>query len=164
MTMLAEKLKDAGADTVGARFTSACVNALRSTRSPLEAWESVGRSFGLEFLSGLERDIRGAAHVEPVLVASTNIGIQKPYQPRAIAPERMETRRKIEEVVRSKFKNSLGVFWSDVGWHELSALQRDGSEAAALLAAGPASVPNDGRNVGQVLGVKEVDRIIGALR
>jgi hypothetical protein len=46
----------------------------------------------------------------------------------------------------------------------LHGLQRDGVEAKALLAAGPAGVPNDGRTVGDVLGVPAVDQIIKAAR
>jgi hypothetical protein len=81
-----------------------------------------------------------------------------------IPPERLEKRRELQHIVRSKYKNSSDVAWSDVGWHELNSLKRDGAEATALLAAGPAHVPNDGRTAGQVLGVKQIDQIIAGVR
>lgn len=182
MTALAEKLKDAGADTIGARLTSACTDAMRRHPQNLsQAWADVGASFGLEFLRGLQVDMR--AHEPPpeprykasfggrssgmslfAPASSTALSITPKYQPRVMPQERIERRQKLQEVVRSKFKNSAGVSWSDVGWHELPAMKRDGAEAMALLAAGPANVPNDGRSVGEVHGTKLIDEIIGNVR
>jgi hypothetical protein len=119
--------------------------------------------FGYQFILDLKDDMRpkqardGASSLKPIKDAA-------PYRPRVIAPERLEKRREVKQIVRSKYMNSGGIAWSDVGWHELKATLRDGSEAAALLADGPAHVPNDGRTVGAVLGIKRVDEIIAEVR
>ena len=156
MTALAEKLKRAGADTVGARVTTLCVEALRLHPDNLiKAWSHVGSSLGYDLLRDLAKDM-GLPNIpdhQPL-----------PFRPRIVPPERLERRQNLREVIRSKYKNGAGIAWSDIGWHELPALTRDGKEAAALLKAGPASIPNDGRTVGQVLGVKRTDQIIKSLR
>lgn len=162
MTMLAEKLKDAGADTVGAQFTAVCTQALRDHPSNLmEAWRTIGLAFGYEFLRGLAADMRGETGDRvPASVTPMPVAPKKP----PLRKEIIEKRERVEHVIRSRFKNSAGIAWSDVGWHELPALARDGKEAASLLQAGPANVPNDGRTVGQVLGVKQTDAVIEAMR
>jgi hypothetical protein len=186
MNALAEKLKSAGVDTIGARLTTACTEALRRhPDSVVDAWQYVGAVFGHEFVRGLMDDMKGTASTPAPAQVKIEPGIESkmpeyryqaednrtgntttsvPYTPRVIPPERLEKRRELQRIVRSKYKNSGNVAWSDVSWHELHGLQRDGKEANALLAAGPANVPNDGRTVGDVLGIKETDEIIGQLR
>lgn len=178
---LAEKMTDAGVDTVGARLTAACIEGIRMHPNNIaEAWRLAGATFGHEFVSMLMRDMQPKVPAkQPTEMAEQqyrqsinklnrstdrDIGTAAPYKPRVIPPERLEKRRDLQRIVRSKYRNSSDVAWSDVGWHELHALKRDGAEALALLQAGPASVPNDGRSVGDVLGVKKVDEIIGAVR
>lgn len=172
MTALAEKMKDAGVDTLGARLTLACTEAIRRhPHSAVDAWRMVGATFGLEFVRGLMSDMQrpSAPKDQPPplpieyqnqAAASSSVS----YKPRLIPPERLEKRRELQQIIRSKYRNSSDVAWSDVGWHELNSLKRDGAEAVALLAAGPAHVPNDGRSVGDVLGVKKVDEIIAQVR
>ena len=178
MNGLAEKMKSAGVDTIGARLTAVCVEAIRRhPDSPSDAWHYVGSVFGHEFVRGLMGDMRGSciggsrldALIEGIAPKNrhTKVGLaaaNKPYEPRLIPQERIEKRRELEQIVRSKYKNSSGVSWSEVSWHELVALGRDGKEAAALLAACSSDVPNDGRTVGDVLGVKQTDAIIAAVR
>lgn len=164
MTAMAEKLKDAGVDTIGAALTAACIEGLRQhPDSVIEAWHYAGSVFGHEFVRGLMRDMQGSSPVKSV-PSNHSVAGSKAYQPRVIPPERLERRRELQRIISSKYKNSANIAWSDVGWHELSALKRDGLEAAALLAAGPATVPNDGRSVGDVLGIKRTDEIIEQLR
>lgn len=156
MTDLAEKLRNAGADTVGARIATLCVEGLRLHPDNLfRAWGHVGSSYGYDLLRTLVKDM-GLPEVHAHAI--------QPYRARAPSPERIERRQMLRELVRSKYKTSAGVAWSDVGWHELPALTRDGEEATALLEAGPAIVPNDGRTVGQVLGIKKTEQIIEAIR
>lgn len=167
MSALAEKLTSAGVDTIGAKLTTACIQALRKHPGDVvAAWRQVGTEFGHEFMRNLMIDMAGKKESFPKTMLSPPAPPrpQSEYRPRVISTERVEARRKLREIVRSKFKNSAGVAWSDVGWHELPALARDGGEAAALLAAGPAHTPNDGRSVGAVLGIKQVDQIIAAVR
>lgn len=166
MTALAEKLKEAGADTLGAKLTTACIDAIRLNPKSVEAaWRHVGLAFGHSLIRGLMDDMQPprAARAERERVSRgperAPIG-----QPVVIPAERIEKRRQLQAIVRSKYKNSGNVSWSDVGWHELTALERDGMEARALLREGPANVPNDGRTVGDVLGIKRTDEIIGSLR
>jgi hypothetical protein len=183
VTALAEKLKDAGADTVGAQLTTACVEGLRLyPNNPRAAWDYAFNAFGRQFVAKIMNDMAPAKSPTEEFVRSAQslplampprellapvpmreLQAPKPYAPRIIQPERLEKRRKLQETVRSKYKNSAGVAWTDVSWHELIAMGRDGKEAAALLAACQ-SVPNDGRTVGDVLGVKKVDEIIAAVR
>lgn len=168
MSLLAEKMKQAGVDTIGAKLTQACIEALRrGPRNPVTAWLRAGELFGHEFVLGLIADMGpNGAPAKPLArtYEQQQIAAKLPYRPRVASPERLERRRNLQEIVRSKYKNSGGIAWSDVGWNELPLLQRDGKEAAALLAAGPAHVPNDGRTVGQVLGVKQIDQIIATVR
>lgn len=185
MTALAEKLRDAGADTIGARFTDVCTRAARLHPDNIDAaWRAVGSEFGHAFIRQIIADMNhpckpdgetGRLSTEAIewkpseitarpMVSFNRPPVVKPYQPRVLAPERVERRKVLQEIVRSKFKNSAGVAWSDVSWHELSALDRDGNEAKALLMAAPGHVPNDGRTVGQVLGVAMVDKIIQEAR
>jgi hypothetical protein len=173
MNVMAEKLKEAGVDTVGARLTTACIEALRRhPDSSVDAWRYVWSVFGHEFIRGLMHDMQNkepaAQEIKspPTPLSRGNHAMANPvpYKPRVIPPERLEKRRELRELVRSKYMNSGGIAWSDVGWHELTLLRRDGKEAAALLDAGPASVPNDGRSVGDVLGIKRVDEIVAAAR
>jgi hypothetical protein len=165
---MAEKLKEAGVDTIGARLTAACTEAIRQYPGSIaEAWRFVGVTFGHEFVRGLMKDMqRNEPQIEQTSPPVHAIGVpeQKPHQTRVIPPERLEKRRELRQVIRSKYKNSGDIAWSDVGWHELHGLKRDGVEARALLDAAPGNVPNDGRSVGEVLGVKRVDEIIGAVR
>lgn len=172
MNALAEKLEAAGVDTIGARLTTACTEAIRQhPGSVVDAWRYVGTVFGHEFVRGLMNDMQRnqpqkeqKSPLTPLSRDNHRVGGPATYRPRVIQPERLEKRRELQRVVRSKYKNSGDVPWSDVGWHELAGLKRDGREAQALLEAGPANVPNDGRNVGAVLGVKKVDEIIAAVR
>lgn len=157
MSALAEKLKKAGADTVGAQLIAACTQEIQQgMRDPATVWRRVGALFGQQLVSIIMADMGLASTVSQPTSA--------PHPPVVLSPERLENRRKLREVVRSKYKTSAGVSWSDVGWHELPALQRDGKEAAALLARGPANVPNDGRTVGQVLGIAQVNKIVEGVR
>lgn len=171
MTMLAEKLKSAGVDTIGAKLTAAVTDGLRHhPDSVVDAWRYAGAVFGHEFARELMRDMKGAAigneqksPLSPLQKDNHSIA-SKPYTPRVISKETIERRRKLQEAIRSKYKNSGGISWSEVTWHELTALARDGKEATALYKAGPANIPNDGRTVGDVLGAKRIDEIIGELR
>lgn len=172
MSAMAEKLKDAGADTVGAQLTAACIEAIRRhPESAEEAWRLVGVAFGHEFIRGLMSDMRVTAPQReqsspppPFSRDNHAMATPTPYRPRVIPPERLEKRRELQQIVRSKYKNSGNVPWSEVGWHELPGMRRDGKEADALLAAGPANAPNTGCSVGEVLGVKRTDEIIAGIR
>ena len=172
MSAFSEKLKDAGVDTVGARLTTACIEAIRKyPDSVVHAWLYVGDAFGHEFVRGLMRDMQGnvpakeSSSPPPSFRHENNaVAAPKPYKPQVIPPERLEKRRQLRQLVRSKYRNSGDVPWSDVGWHELHGLKRDGGEAEALLKAGPANMPNDGRTVGDVLGIQKTDEIIAAIR
>lgn len=160
MTALAEKLKEAGADTIGARLTTACVDALRlHPNNQTAAWAHVGAIFGHEFLRVIAADM----NIPHQQRADSTSAVQ-PYRPRAISPERSLRRAEIGRAIKSKYLNSGGIPWSDVSWHELHGLARDGSEARALLSAGPSNVVNDGRTVSDVLGVNKINEIIGKVR
>lgn len=175
MTALAEKMEKAGVDTLGAKLTTACIEGLRHwPNNPRMAWDYAFKEIGREFVMGLMADMAptAASPAAPISeppgrwITGTELmaaGSQVD-KPRVIPPERLEKRRQLQQVVRSKYRNSADVPWSDVGWHELYGLKRDGAEATALLAAGPANVPNDGRRVGDVLSVQTVDAIIKAVR
>ena len=189
MSGLAEKMKSAGVDTIGARLTTVCIEGLRlSPNNARQAWDHAFNEFGRHFVMGIIEDMASAPTQTEKLIRDTQsqpVAIEpfirfdpdkspskifreetsiKPYQPRVIAPERLEKRREFQQIVRSKYKNSGGVVWSDVGWHELHGLKRDGAEAKALLDSGPANVPNTGGTVGDILGVKRVDEIIAMVR
>ena len=169
MTALAEKLKRAGYDTFEARFAVLATEAIRAhPHSVVEAWKLIGEKFGFEYLRERMKDMKGGkaerSPPNPLAVSNPAICSPKPYTPRIISKERVEQRRRQADAVRSKFKNSGGIYWSEVGWHELFGLARDGVEANALLAAGPANVPNDGRTVGNVLGAERIDKIIKEVR
>lgn len=173
MNAFAEKMKDAGVDTIGARLTTACTEAIRRhPDSVVDAWRYVGATFGHEFVRGLMNDMQRISPVQapqsspptPLSKGNHAMANPAPYKPRVIPQERLEKRRELQQIVRSKYQNSGGIAWSDVGWHELRLLQRDGGEAAALLAASPGDIPNDGRTVGNVLGIKKTDEIIAQFR
>jgi hypothetical protein len=169
MNAIAKKLKEAGIDTIGARLTTICTEAIRRhPDSVVDAWRYVGAMFGHEFVRGIMQDM-GAKEREQMSPLRDNqaqqqVGVTAPYKPRVIPKERLEKRRELQQIVRSKYRNSNGIAWSEVGWNELVANVRDGNEAQALLAAAPANVPNDGRKVGDVLGIKRIDEIIEAVR
>lgn len=171
MNAFAEKLQAAGVDTVGARLTAACTEAIRRhPESAVDAWRYVGAVFGHEFVRLLMKDMQNVPAQEPkspptpLSKGNHAMASPVPYKPRVIPQERLEKRRELQQLVRSKYRNSADVPWSDVGWHELNGLKRDGNEATALLQASPANVPNDGRNVGDVLGIKKTDEIIAHVR
>ena len=55
---LAKKLTDAGADTLGARFTNICLDVLREKPDNIQqAWINAGDRFGYEFIVALKRDM-----------------------------------------------------------------------------------------------------------
>jgi hypothetical protein len=184
MSDLAEKMKDAGVDTIGAQLTAICVEAIRRhPHSVVDAWRWSGETYGHQFIRKLMSDMQGNAPTSKAfdkIAAGLNEALDiargftepsrlpvptpKPYQPRVIPQERLEKRRELRQIVRSKYMNSGGISWSDVSWHELSGLKRDGAEAEALLAACASQVPNDGRTVGEVLGIKRTNEIIAAMR
>lgn len=171
MSALAEKMKAAGIDTTGSQLSAACFEAIRRhPESAVDAWRYVGEVFGHEFVRQRMKDMRGSEPKReprsPSPQPSPPIVSPKPYTPRFIAPERLEQRHKLQEVVRSKYKNSGGINWSDVPWNELRMMKRDGKEAEALLAACQAQVPTNDWNltVGQVLSVTRVDEIIADVR
>jgi len=190
MTAFAEKLKQAGADTLGAQLTTACIEGLRlHPNNASAAWNHAFHILGRQLLVSLMADMTpNPSPSEKLIRESQSLPTPKstlssminritpqnrheeamaparPYAPKVLPPERLEKRRELRQIVRSKYMNSGGIAWSDVGWHELKGLLRDGKEAQALLAAGPAHVPNDGRTVGAVLGVAKVDEIVGNVR
>jgi len=168
MNAMSEKLEDAGVDTIGARLTAACIEGIRRhPGSSMDAWGHAFSIFGYQFVSGLMNDMQPSApQIEKRSPPAHALGVPapKPYQPRVIPQERLEKRRELRQIVRSKYVNSGGIAWSDVSWHELSGLKRDGTEAIALLEAGPQNIPNDGRSVGDVLGIKRTDEIIAQVR
>lgn len=56
------KLKSAGVDTIGARFTVLCTEAIRlHPHSTVDAWKHVGSQFGYEYLRALMKDMQGNA-------------------------------------------------------------------------------------------------------
>lgn len=192
---LAEKLKDAGVDTIGAQLTAVCTEAIRQhPDSVIDAWRYVGAVFGHEFVRGLMSDMQPKVQtVEPKKAfdkisaglsealdiargtaepSKFHVPTPKPDK-RFLAPpsashvithERLKKRREIGQLVRSKYMNSGGIAWSDVGIHESHGLIRDGKEAAALLQACGPNVPNDGSTYGDILGSKRVDEIIAQVR
>lgn len=166
MSALAEKLKGAGIHPRDVAADLAIAKYLNSggTIDGLQARLDVAaaRMRGVTLASGASTTPVGAP-VEPSRGVSP-VAAPAPYRPRIVAPERLERRRQLQQIVQSKFKNSAGIAWSDVGWHELALLTRDGKEASALLEASPGAVPNDGRTVGEVLGIKRVDEIIEGSR
>lgn len=172
MSAMAEKMRAAGVDTIGARLTAACTEAIRRhPDSVVDAWRYAGATFGHEFVRAIMSDMQKSAPQKeqrspatPLSSGNHAMASPAPYKPRVIPPERLEKRRELQQFVRSKYKNSGGICWSDVGWHELTLLKRDGKEAEALLAACGSQVPNDGRTVGDVLGIKKVDEIIEQAR
>lgn len=170
MSALAEKLKSAGVDTVGARLVAECTQAIRVYQDPWKAWQHVGSVFGHDFIRSLMGDMQNVpgtaareASQNSAPVASSNpapdVSIS-PYKPRAPDPKVADIVRR----ARSKYFNSGGIAWSDVSLVELTALKRDGGEAEALLNACPHDTPNDGRTLGDVLGIKMVDQIIAQVR
>lgn len=193
MTALAEKMKSAGVDTIGSRLTANACDAIRNDadESVVNIWNAVGRSFGYEFIRGLMADMKQdrVPPASPVNAVATSYREQsqasvssawpparafpitvetfkplaKPYQPHVIPKERIEKRSELRKAVE-KYFTSGGTPWLKVGWHELVAYARDGNESAALLAAGPASVPNDGRDVEAVLGRKAAEKILEKVR
>lgn len=174
MNALSEKMKDAGVDTLGARLTTVCVEAVRQYPGSIaEAWRFVGAAFGHEFIRGLMNDMQRNTPAPaqepkspptPLSKGNHSMASPAPYKPRVIPAERLEKRRQLQQIVKSKYKNSGDVPWSDVGCHEALGLMRDGREVEALLAACPSDLPNDGRTFGDVLGAKRVDEIIAQVR
>lgn len=150
-------------DRVADRLSHACVEALeRHPYDVVNAWRHVGAIFGYQFIQRL-----GASPKEdrqPQKALREIVHHASSYRSREIAPERLERREIIREIVRSKYKNSAGIAWSDVLWIKLHELSRDGDEARALLEAHPQSVPNDSRTVGDVLGTDAINKIIADLR
>lgn len=167
MTAFAEKLKEAGADTLGAQLITVLTDGVRRhPDSVVDAWRHAGAIFGYELARKIMKDMghmQGKEKKSPSTPLSSATQYIAPKS-RVIPKERIEQRRKLQEIIRSKYRNSGGIPWSDVGWHELNGLKRDGKEAKALLAAGPANVPNVGKTVGEVLGVAHIDEIIAAVR
>lgn len=175
MTAIAEKLKAAGVDTFEARFAVLAIEALRAHPDNIEAaWRLIGERFGHQYLRERAKDMRGPkkeaferlaeAAREAVSVArgeTQPLNTPKPYVSRVVSLKKTAARReKLFERVRSKFKCHDGRYWSEVGWHELAGMTRQGAEARALLAAGPANVPNDERTIADVIGVTKIDQII----
>lgn len=155
MMLAIPEQEDIAADS----FVRACAEAVeRHPGDAVNAWRHVGAVFGYQFLRRFAAALKDDKKVPAQQVT------QRPYGPRKITPERIERRERLQEIVRSKYKNSAGVAWSDVCWNQLRQLSRDGLEAGALLQASPQVAPNDGRTVGDVLGVSAVNKIIGALR
>lgn len=169
MTMFAEKLKDAGADTIGSRLTVAVTAAIRAQpqANPESVWRAIGVTFGHDFVNSVMADMGfyppeprdDATHSEHFGALARPISF-RPHKPRMVAPAPVERRAKLAEVVRSKFKTSAGISWSDITPQAGIAMERDAKENAILRAALPAALPNDGRTYGQILGVAQVDKLL----
>ncbi len=92
-------------------------------------------------------------------------------KPTIITKEELERRRQ-EEAERKKriselvlrYSTSFGTPWGELGWHELPSMGRDGEIAKAIVAAGPAHVPNDGRRVYDVITKNRLHGIIDQAR
>ena len=171
MTAFAKKMKEAGVDTFSAQFYNMAVDALRKNSDARKAWDILGDKFGYEYMVRVKRDMSGTTETANGTTANNprkpTPSIEKPYRPRVIAPETIDRRRKLREATRkilSKYRCYDGRSYSEVGIHESGGMERQGREMAALRAALPAYVPNDGRTFGDVLTTAQIDAIIEDVR
>lgn len=157
MTLLDERLKEAGVNTADARLMALAVDTLREsngsipeaatllwTRLKAESW--VARDLWLlPYLRARAQDMKGvqaapallpmsATSIDPLHVARVSIA-RKP--PRPIPSP--ESKAKVERIIQSSIKHlafghltSDGKDWADVGAHELDGMDRDGALARAL--------------------------------
>lgn len=144
MTLLAEKLQQAGVDTFEARFAVLATEALRKhPHSALDAWRYMGEHFGWDYLRERMKDMQGSAKPEkspptplstkiPTVVASS----PKLYQPRPKpSPERIQAREQIKaKIIEIMFgcKTGDGRDWAEVGAHEIDRFDRDGALAREI--------------------------------
>lgn len=174
MSEMAEKLKDAGVDTVGARLTTACTDAIRKhPDSVVDAWRYVGAVFGHEFVRGLMSDMQAKVQAAEPIARGTaepsklHIPTPKPYQPRVIPPERLEKRRALQQIVRIHFgyKTSDGTDWAQIGAHELDGMDRDGAMARAVKARiGVLTNEDRFRTVGDLMTAKQFNEVVDQVR
>lgn len=171
MNAMSEKLEEAGVDTIGARLTAACVEAIRRhPDSAVDAWRFAGASFGHEFIRGIMSDMqRGVPQIEQRSPPAHALGVPapKPYQPRVIPPERLEKRRALQQVVRIQFgyKTADNTDWADVGAHELDGMDRDGAMARAVKARiGVLTNEDRFRTVGDLMTAKQFNEVVDQVR
>lgn len=134
MTLLADKLKAAGADTFEARFVVFTVEALRlHPDSVSKAWMHIGAVFGHEYLRLILSDMKAGdlpkrKAAEPILIQRT--------PPAKLSPEKKakidKAVQKAVEILTFGYKVADGRDWADVGAHELDSLDRDGSMAREI--------------------------------
>lgn len=177
MNAMTEKLREAGADTVGARLTTACIEAVR--RHPeniVDAWRFVGATFGHEFIRGIMADMQPKGQtIEPQfhpapsspLPRNNTISSPAPYKPRVITLERLEKRRELQRIVQIKFgyKTSDGTDWAQIGAHELDGMDRDGAMARAVKARiGILTNEDRFRTVGDLMTAKQFEEVADQVR
>lgn len=171
MNAMAEKLEEAGVDTIGARLTAACIEGIRRhPESSMDAWNHVFSIFGYQFVSGLMNDMKGSARQKEQRsppAHALGVPAPKPYQPRVIPPERLEKRRALQQVVRIQFgyKTADNTDWADVGAHELDGMDRDGAMARAVKARiGVLTNEDRFRTVGDLMTAKQFNEVVDQVR
>jgi len=181
MTLLADKLKNAGADTLGAEFISRLTEAVRRyPDSVVDAWRCLGDMWGYAKARQVMKDMSGldgkekhspptplsAERAVPISGKPIRLPSPKPYQPRVKPdPARIEiAKEKVIKIIHSQFKSRAGIWWSEYTYQGLQAEKFDGLEADAVIAIWPAGHRNDGTKAGEAIGIKKIDKAIAAFR
>lgn len=179
MNALAEKMKDAGVDTIGARLTATCVEAIRRhPENVTDAWRFVGATFGHEFIRGIMADMQPKGqtiepqfHPAPSSPSPRNNTIASPapapYKPRVIPPERLEKRRELQQIVRIQFGYKLGdgTDIAQLGVHELDVVDRDGAMVRAVKARiGVLTNEDRFKKVYEVMTQKQFNEVLDQVR
>lgn len=141
MTLLAEKLKNAGYDTFEATFVKLCFDALqRHPDSVIDAWRDVGANFGYEYLRGRMKDMQGTVPQKekqspqtplshpPIVTTAT------PYKP-AWKPEPKKHSGLALKVVKKIMFNrvdSKGIDWARFSRFEETGVMRDNAVVLAV--------------------------------
>jgi hypothetical protein len=173
MNAIAEKLEAAGVDTIGARLTTSCTEAIRRHPDSVgDAWALVGTIFGHEFVRGLMGDMRGPQEPEspPATLDLRDCHVFKspaPYKPRVIQPERLQKRQELQAIIRIRFgyKTADGTDWAQVGAHELDGMDRDGAMARAVKARiGVLTNEDRFRKIGDLMTAKQFEEVANDVR
>lgn len=146
MTLLNDRLKEAGVKTAESRLAVLALESLReSNQRVVIAMEILWKKLSnepwvakeallLPYLRERHRDMRGSAQPEPEKTSEPTKSVIKPRQTpspeRKVAVDKLV--KKALNVIQFKYKTSDGRDWARVGAHELDGMDRDGELARAV--------------------------------
>lgn len=166
MTLLADRLEQAGYKTFEAQFAKLAFDAIRKyPESVVDAWREVGTQFGYEYLRKRMKDMQPAGPAKepksPPTPFSTHVPsmASRPYRPQQkVDRAKLQTAKAKAVEIMFGYKMADGRDLAEVGAHEIDKFAKDGRLMAEVKKELPQLSGNMRfANLGEILTVEQVN-------